>query len=87
MRNYPCVFLTGSTYNNAKPIPIIAIPPIKDHHPVSNSGRRVRSNTKKPRARTEIPSMFLYLGVIGSIFAIYCISLLYVLFTVILTKK
>ena len=73
--NHPCVFLTGITYNKAKPIPMIAIPPIKDHHPVSNSGKRVRSNTTKPKTITENPSMFLDLDVIGSMFVIYHISL------------
>ena len=79
MTNYPCVFLTGSTYNEAKPAPISAIPPTKDNHPVSNSGRSVRFNTTKPITMIEKPSVFLYLVVIGSIFAIYCIGLLYVL--------
>ena len=45
------------------------MPPRKDHIPVSNSGRSVRSNTKKPRPITEKPMMFLFLDVIGSMSA------------------
>ena len=51
---------------------MIAIPPRKDHIPVPNSGKSVRSNTKKPKAITEIPIMFLSLDEIGSIIAISC---------------
>ena len=72
----------GKTYNKAKPIPIIRIPPKKDHIPVSNSGKSVRSNTKKPRPITEKPMMFLFLDVIGSIIVISCRHPLYVLYSV-----
>ena len=74
----------GKTYNKAKPVPIIRIPPKKDHIPVSNSGKSVRSNTKKPRPITEKPMMFLFLDVIGSMIVISCRCPLYVLYSVLL---
>lgn len=66
-KNYSFDFLIGNTYNKAKPAAMIAMPPTKDSMPVSNSGKSVRSNTKKPRPITARPMMFLFLDVIGSI--------------------
>ena len=73
--------MIGNTYNNAKPIAMIIMPPRKDHIPVPNSGKSVRSNTKKPKAITEMPMMFLSLDVIGSMICHFIWCLLYVLCT------
>ena len=87
MKNYSLDLLTGKIYNRAKPAPMIAMPPRKDHIPVPNSGTSVKSNTIKPRMITEKPNTFLFLDVIDSmVFVISSNYLLYVLFTVILTK-